>query len=47
MKRDIETRADIEELLTEFYKIVPLDDQIGHHFAGLNLEQHIPMIANF
>ena len=47
MKRDIQTRADIETLLSEFYKIVPQDEKIGHHFAGLNLEQHIPMIANF
>ena len=47
MKRDIETRADIEELLAEFYKIVPFDEQIGHHFKGLNLEQHLPTIANF
>ena len=47
MKRDIQTRADIETLLSEFYKIVPLDKKIGHHFAGLNLQQHIPMIANF
>ena len=45
MKRDIETRSDIEELLAEFYKIVPFDAQIGHHFKGLNLEQHLPTIA--
>lgn len=47
MKRDIRTRADIEKLLSEFYEIVPLDQKIGHHFSGLNLGQHIPMIANF
>lgn len=47
MKRDIETRADIEELLIEFYKIVPFDDEIGHHFAGLDIEAHLPIIADF
>jgi len=47
MKRDIETRADIEHLLTEFYKIVIYDSEIGHHFDDLNLESHLPIIADF
>jgi len=47
MKRDIETRSDIERLLTDFYSIAMADSKIGHHFRALNLEHHLPMIANF
>ena len=47
MKRDIETRADIEELLAEFYKVVIFDSEIGHHFDDLDLEFHLPIIADF
>ena len=45
--RDIESRIDIERLLHEFYKIVPNDPEIGHHFEELDLEHHIPIIADF
>ncbi len=47
MKHDIETREDLEKLLAEFYKIVPNDETIGHHFDGLNLEAHLPVIVDF
>ncbi len=47
MKRDIETRGDIETLLKDFYSIAMTDSEIGHHFRGLNLDHHLPMIANF
>ena len=47
MKRDIETRTDIERLLTDFYGVAMTDSKIGHHFGRLNLEHHLPMIANF
>ncbi len=47
MKHDIETREDLEKLLTEFYKIAPNDAQIGHHFDGLDLEAHLPIIVDF
>ena len=47
MKSDIEFRADIERLLDEFYKIAIHDPKIGHHFDELNLEQHLPIIADF
>ena len=47
MKPDIETRADIERLLDEFYKIVIHDPEIGHHFDELDLEHHLPIIADF
>ena len=47
MKRDIETREDLEFLLAEFYKIVHFDEEIGHHFDGLDLESHLPIIVDF
>jgi len=46
-KRDIETREDLEFLLTEFYKIAVEDSEIGHHFAELNLAAHLPIIVDF
>ena len=47
MKRDIETREDLEYLLNEFYAVATRDEQIGHHFAGLDLAAHLPIIVNF
>ena len=45
--KDIETRADLELLLTEFYKIVPNDTEIGHHFDDTDLVAHLPIIVDF
>jgi hemoglobin len=45
--KDIETREDLERLLTEFYKIALTDAQIGHHFADLDLVSHLPIIVDF
>ena len=47
MKRDIETREDLEKLLANFYKVAVQDAEIGHHFADLDLEGHLPVIVNF
>lgn len=47
MKRDIKTREDLENLLSEFYKIATIDAEIGHHFADLDLAAHLPIIVNF
>ncbi len=47
MKRDIETREDLEFLLTEFYGVATTDAQIGHHFAELDLVSHLPVIVDF
>lgn len=47
MKRDIETREDLEKLLREFYQVATRDELIGHHFAELDLETHLPVIVNF
>jgi len=48
--RDIETRLDIEKLMTAFYDKAFADDLIGHYFTDvthLNLEKHLPVIVNF
>lgn len=47
MKKDIETREDLEYLLDEFYKIVVKDSKIGHHFDDLDLKTHLPVIVDF
>ena len=50
MKKDIESRRDIELLLNDFYKKAFKDDLIGRFFTEvvpLNLETHLPMIADF
>lgn len=47
MKQDIGTRADLETLLTEFYKIAIYDGEIGHHFVDMDLEAHMPIIVDF
>jgi hemoglobin len=45
--KDIETRGDLEKLLAEFYKIATKDEEIGHHFADLDLVAHLPIIVDF
>ena len=45
--KDIETRSDLEMLLTEFYKIATIDEEIGHHFDDLDLKAHLPVIVDF
>jgi hemoglobin len=45
--KDIETREDLEILLTEFYTIATTDKEIGHHFTDLNLTAHLPIIVDF
>ncbi|MDQ3711954.1 MAG: hypothetical protein M3388_07020 [Acidobacteriota bacterium] len=47
MKRDIETREDLETLFTEFYNVATIDIEIGHHFAELDLAAYLPVIVNF
>lgn len=47
MKRDIETREDLDKLLAEFYATATGDRQIGHHFDELDLNSHLPIIVNF
>lgn len=47
MKKDLETREDLEKLLTEFYKVAIVDEEIGHHFKDLDLASHLPVIVDF
>jgi hemoglobin len=45
--KDIETRGDLEFLLSEFYSSATVDAEIGHHFENLDLESHLPVITDF
>ena len=45
--KDIETREDLEYLLREFYAVATRDEEIGHHFAELDLAAHLLVIVNF
>lgn len=45
--KDIETRQDLELLLSEFYRRAVADREIKHHFAELDLNAHLPRIADF
>lgn len=50
MKRDIESREDLEAFLKAFYKKAFADELIGHFFTEvvpLDLKTHIPVIADF
>jgi hemoglobin len=50
MKKDIESHADLEMLLWDFYKKAFNDELIGHFFTKvvpLDLETHVPIIADF
>lgn len=50
MKTDIASRADIENMLQQFYEKVKVDKTIGFIFTDvvqLNWETHIPVIADF
>jgi hemoglobin len=50
MKKDIESREQLEAFLWAFYKKAFADELIGHFFievVPLNLETHVPVIANF
>jgi len=49
MKKDIETRADIDDLMNRFYGRALNDEVIGYIFeiARLDLEHHLPVIGDF
>ncbi|MEO5859394.1 MAG: group III truncated hemoglobin [Pyrinomonadaceae bacterium] len=50
MSRDIETRADIDHLMREFYGRATSDGVIGYIFtdvAKLDLDHHLPIIGDF
>ena len=45
--KDIENREDIAFLLERFYSVAMEDETIGHHFADLDLQSHIPVFTDF
>ena len=49
MKKDIETRADIDDLIYRFYGKALKDETIGYIFeiAKLDLAHHLPIIGDF
>ena len=50
MKKDIENRADIENLVSVFYEAVKKDDDIGFIFndiVKMNWEKHLPAMSDF
>lgn len=50
MNQDLETRADIDHLMREFYSRATSDEVIGYIFtdvAKLDLEHHLPFIGDF
>lgn len=47
MKKDITTYEDCLKLIEQFYNKLLKDDQISHFFTHLNLEEHIPRVADF
>lgn len=50
MKKDIDTREDLEQMLRAFYSKVFSDDLIGRFFTEvvpLDLTTHIPVITDF
>lgn len=49
-KRDIETRDDLERILTAFYERIFKDEVIGYFFTEvvpLDLNVHLPLITDF
>lgn len=50
MKPDIATRADIEQLLQQFYETLLLEEEMQHIFvqiAQIDLPAHLPLLVDF
>ena len=50
MKKDIETKKDIESLVDAFYNKIQADELIGYIFtdiAKVNWEKHLPIMYSF
>ena len=47
MKKDIENRQDLVDLMTDFYDVALHDELLGQHFTELDLAEHIPVTADF
>jgi hemoglobin len=46
-KADINTRKDLEKLISLFYDKLLADTEIGHFFVKLNLSTHLPLVVDF
>lgn len=47
MKTDIKGRSELEVLISGFYEKVKKDDLIGHFFAHVNWDRHLPIMYDF
>ncbi len=47
MKPDVTTYEDCLLLIRAFYDKLLVDDQINHFFIHLNLDEHLPRVADF
>jgi hemoglobin len=47
MKSDIGSKADVEKLVNEQYRLLLEDEHTGPVFADLDLEHHMPKIYRF
>ena len=47
MKRDIETKTDIELLINTFYDKVLKDELIGPFFKHIDFNKHLPKMIHF
>jgi hemoglobin len=47
IKKDIETRADIEQVMTTFYAKLLEDPLMSPHFAKTDFAHHMPRIVGF
>jgi hemoglobin len=47
MLRDIETKADIERLIDQFYATLLTIEEMKPSFAGLDFKAHVPRIVHF
>jgi Truncated hemoglobins len=45
--QELANRTDLEFLLTKFYDVALIDEEIGHHFADLDMRTHLPTIIDF
>ncbi len=46
-KHDIESRADIEQLIPAFYRSLTQDERIASFFTHVNFEHHLPRMIAF
>lgn len=47
MKQDIQSRQDIQQLISRFYDKLLDDELLQHFFSHLNLDEHLPHVVHF